>query len=44
MKYTKPQVTVLGKAVRVVEKTGMKWAITGDFGTFVVNPPYDLDE
>jgi hypothetical protein len=47
MNYTKPEVAVLGQAVRVIEQTHLK-AVMGQIdparpSTFV-NPAYDLDE
>ncbi len=48
MNYTKPQVAVLGEAVRVIEQRplqGKQIQSSTDSPTFkVVNPAYDLDE
>jgi len=45
MNYTKPEVAVLGEAVRVIERTGVK--PTGSFldsPVKITQPAYDLDE
>jgi hypothetical protein len=47
MNYTKPEVAVLGEAVRVIEMTGLKihGTVTDPTtGQPKVNPAYDLDE
>jgi len=47
MNYTKPQVAVLGQAVRVIESHNAKTSPTIDGTvptTTYVNPAYDLDE
>ncbi|MGA8732877.1 MAG: hypothetical protein WB558_03050 [Terriglobales bacterium] len=47
MKYTKPEVAVLGEAVRVIEKFPNTKGITGQpdlLKSPVPNPAYDLDE
>lgn len=48
MTYSKPEISTLGGAARVIQLTGMKdWTdtqldpLTGDF---YFNPAYDLDE
>ena len=45
MNYSKPQVTILGNAVRVIELTGSKphTPVITD-SPFGRNPAYDLDE
>jgi len=46
MTYTKPQIVVLGEAVRVVERTGLK-PISIFFDAYLVrisHPAYDLAE
>jgi hypothetical protein len=42
MKYTKPEVAVLGEANQVIESTGIKPGVSSDGQA--VNPAYDLDE
>ena len=46
MKYTKPEVAVLGEAVSLIESyTGKGTAHPGDGSVFpVINAAYDLDE
>ena len=47
MTYTKPEVAVLGQAVRVIEqRNGKGHTYVGDGQTIakVLNPAYDLDE
>lgn len=47
MNYTKPEVAVLGKAVRVIEQFPNTKGITGSPDLLhkpVPNPAYDLDE
>ena len=43
MNYTKPEVAVLGEAVRVIEMVGKTALPLGD-GSFIDHPAYDLDE
>jgi hypothetical protein len=47
MNYTKPEVAVLGQAVRVIEqhvKTTIPSNLDALQKRFVLNPAYDLDE
>jgi hypothetical protein len=47
MKYTKPEVAVLGEAVRVIEMTLQKLhgtVVDPTSGQARINPAYDLDE
>jgi hypothetical protein len=47
MNYTKPEVALLGEAVRVIElRNGKGHTFVGDGQTIVkvLNPAYDLDE
>jgi len=47
MNYTKPEVAVLGEAVRVIEQhPTQKLVVLGpdQFGTRKIDPAYDLDE
>jgi hypothetical protein len=44
MKYTKPEVEVLGEAASVIEMVIGKAHSTTDFGSTKVTPAYDLDE
>lgn len=48
MNYTKPEVAVLGQAVRVIEQIPHLKTLAGTDGVppkqFAVNPAYDLDE
>jgi hypothetical protein len=46
MTYTKPEVAVLGEAVRVIESTHLKgnYTLSDGVNMHKVNPAYDLDE
>ena len=44
MNYTKPEVAVLGEAVRVIEQIPNKFGSSLEAGQRVLNPAYDLDE
>jgi hypothetical protein len=44
MNYTKPEVGVVGEAVRVIESTGLKNVPSTLDSGHVINPAYDLDE
>ena len=45
MNYTKPEVVVLGAAVRVIESTHQKQnPVLTDGSLKSINPAYDLDE
>ena len=44
MNYTKPEVAVLGAAVRVIENPFSKTGSISDGLNTVVTPAYDLDE
>jgi len=44
MNYTKPQVAVLGEAVRVIEQTGAKPYTNSADSPMGQHPAYDLDE
>jgi hypothetical protein len=44
MNYTKPELAVLGDAVRVIENHMKGVSGTYDAGTYNLQPAYDLDE
>jgi hypothetical protein len=44
MNYTKPELAVLGEAVRVIENHMKGQSGTYDAGTYNLQPAYDLDE
>jgi len=44
MNYTKPEVAILGEAVRVIEQTGAKGGSVSDGSILLAVPAYDLDE
>ncbi len=46
MKYTKPEVVLLGEATRVIESPSQKGSITKDseVNQTFTSPAYDLDE
>ena len=44
MNYTKPEVTVVGQASRVIESIPAKSGTQSDGGVFNLDPAYDLDE
>jgi len=46
MTYTKPEVAVLGEAIRVIEQINVKNGLTHDAVPMLakINPAYDMDE